>query len=104
MNEETYIEVSVYQLNADIEEADFLETSEQVSEVFRKHVGFQHRDLMRSNDKQWVDMIYWENETTAKASEEALYASPVINTLMSMLNTETMVFTHVHPVKRYSGS
>ena len=103
MNNEFYIEVSIYQLKSDVAEADFLTLSDQVSADFVNFEGFQHRDLMRSEDNQWVDLVYWQDKESAKANEAALYANPIINDLMNMLDTEMMVFTHVHPVKRYES-
>lgn len=84
-----------------ISDADYMPTSDEVTEVLRKHEGFIRRELMKNGDGQWVDIAYWANPELGKKAEASLHEDAVIAKAMKMLNMETMVFTHVQPVKSY---
>lgn len=100
MSERQYIEVALYTVKG--EEAKFLSVSDDANEVYRKLEGFVRRELMKSDDGKWVDMVYWQNRALAKQAEDILYHDATIAEVMGLIDTETMVFTHVEPFRQYS--
>jgi hypothetical protein len=97
-----YVEVALYQLKSGIEEAQFLAVSDEATGVYRKLSGFVRRELMKSEDGKWVDLVYWQNRDLAKKAEPMIYHDPTIANVMAVLDTETMIFTHAEPVRQDS--
>jgi hypothetical protein len=102
MSDKHYIEVALYTVKNDVEETRFLAVSDAVSEVYRKLSGFVRRELMKSEDGKWVDIVYWQNRELAKQAEAVIYQDAMIAEVMGLINAETMVFTHVEPFRQYS--
>jgi hypothetical protein len=102
MSERQYIEVALYTLKNGVEEAKFLVVSDTASEVYRKLGGFVRREHMKSDDGKWVDMVYWQNRDIAKQAEPVLYQDATIAEVMGLIDTDTMVFTHVEPFRQYN--
>jgi len=97
-----YVEVALYQLKNEIENSQFLAVSDEATDVYRKLPGFVRRELMKSEDGKWVDLVYWENREVAKQAEPTVYHDATIAKVMAVLNTETMIFIHAQPVRQDS--
>jgi hypothetical protein len=102
MSDQHYIEVALYSVKREVKEAQFLRISDAAAEVYRKLEGFVRRELMKSDDGKWVDMVYWQNREVAKRAEPVLYQDTTIAEVMGLIDTDTMVFTHVEPFRQYT--
>jgi hypothetical protein len=98
MSNKPYVEVALYKLKSEVAEAQFLAVSEAATGVFAKLAGFERRELMKSEDGRWVDLVYWQSRELAKQAEPTIYHDPTIAKVMEILDTESMVFTHAEPV------
>jgi hypothetical protein len=97
-----YAEVALYQLKSGIDDAQFLAISDEATEVYRKLPGFVRRELMKSDEGKWVDLVYWQNRDLAKQAEPTIYNDGTIAKVMAVLDTESMIFTHAEAVRQDS--
>ncbi len=66
------IEWAPFTLAAGADEASLLSASEALqSEFLSQQRGFLRRELLKGNDGQWVDLIYWEDAESANAAMQA---------------------------------
>lgn len=100
MSIQHYAEVAFYQLKSGIDDAQFLSISDEATDVYRKLPGFVRRELMKSEDGNWVDLVYWQDRDVAKLAEPTLYSDATIARVMAVLDTETMIFTHALTVRQ----
>jgi hypothetical protein len=101
MSEQPCIEVALYTVKTEVEEAAFLVASDAAGEVYRGPKGFVRRELLKSDDGKWVDRVYWRNRAVARQSEAVLYHDATMAELMGLIDAETMVFTHGEPLRQY---
>ena len=47
-----------YNLNDDVNEADFVTCSDKVGQLMKNHTGFMYRSLGKTEDNIWVDVNY----------------------------------------------
>lgn len=63
--------------------ADALQT-----EFLSRQSGFIRRDLVRTAEKEWADVIYWENqESVERAMQEAPHSPAALRYFQLMANT-----------------
>lgn len=98
-----YIEVAVYRLKPNVTVEQFLETADENLAAFRQLKGFLHRELVGSEDGQWLDLVYYESREAAEAAEPILSAAPTIQTIMGMLDMENGQWFHATAVRHYSS-
>ena len=83
---EAVIEWAPFRLAAGVSEAELLEAAEMLQRDFVDgQPGFVRRELLRASDGEWVDLVVWEDEASARAVMEAACASEAFRSLARLL-------------------
>ena len=70
------IEWAPFRLAEGVREDDLLAASEALQRDFlERQPGFVRRELLRGTDGQWVDLVVWRDEQSARAVLEAISSS-----------------------------
>jgi hypothetical protein len=68
------IEFAPFRLAEGVDESTLFAASEALQEGFlRQQKGFIKRDLVKTEDGKWADILYWENRESV---EHALHEAP----------------------------
>lgn len=72
------VEWAPFELAEGVDEATLLAASEVLqSEFVSQQSGFIKRELVKANDKQWVDLVYWNSLEEAEQAAKNVANSPV---------------------------
>jgi heme-degrading monooxygenase HmoA len=87
--EKQVIEVAPFRLNARASEQDLLKASAALQESFLKsQPGFIRRHLVKGQDNEWVDVVYWSSHESAKAAMKNASESPVCHQYFQLMVAE----------------
>lgn len=91
------LELVVFHLKEDTNEANFLEASRSLTQFLHTQIpGFQSRNLMHTADHtQWTDMIYWSTMETALAALELLHSAPEFRDFAGMIDSQSIQMMHL---------
>ena len=101
------IEWAPFRLGQGVEEADLLAASEVLQREFLRHQpGFVRRELLRGADGQWVDLVVWRDEPSAKAVMDVIGSSAVCHAYFQLMaggdNMDPASgVLHLHRVRAY---
>jgi hypothetical protein len=72
------VEWAPFRLREGIEEPRLLQASEALqTEFLAKQRGFIHRELLKGENGQWVDLVYWTDHASADQAAKNAAESPV---------------------------
>ncbi len=75
---EYVLEWAPFTLKPGVTEADLLAASEALqTEFLGRQPGFIRRDLLRGQDGQWVDTVYWRSRAAADEAAQKVMDNPV---------------------------
>lgn len=89
------LEVVIYKTKADVNSDDFIRESEMMENGFAKlQKGFIKRTFAKSEQNDWIDVLYWETmQDTINASEAAM-KSPTCAPMFQMLEPSSIKMHH----------
>lgn len=81
----------IYQftLNENASEKEFMELNAELDTFLLTCEGFQYRSVGKTEESQWLDIIYWDNVDCAKASN--IEKLPAFTTLMALINHDSVI-------------
>lgn len=72
------IEWAPFTIGPGVSEEQLLEASEALqSEFLARQPGFVRRELLRGENREWCDLVYWEDAAAARAAVEQAASSGV---------------------------
>jgi hypothetical protein len=89
------VEVSQFRLVPGTDDQAFLEASEETQSGFLgKQEGFVSRDLLRTDDGSWMDIVRFETGEAALMAFQGFAGHPGVKTFESMLDANSVSMTH----------
>ena len=89
------VEVSRFRLVQGTDEQAFLDAAEATQSGFLgKQQGFVGRDLLRTEDGSWMDIVRFEGGEAAQAAFEGFAGHPDVKAFESMLDPSSVSMTH----------
>ena len=83
------LEVAKIRLRADASEADLLGASERFQRDFLdKQPGFIRRELLRLDDRNYLDLVHWRNAADATSVLQHTADSPSAQAYFSLMETD----------------
>ena len=80
------VEWAPFRLAPGVPEPTLLDASEALQRDFLAHQpGFLRRELLRADDGQWADLVYWADEASANGVIEAAGASPICHAYFHLM-------------------
>ncbi len=78
MKESVVVEIAPFTVADGVTDERLIAASEELqSEFLAQQNGFIRRELLRGNDGEWMDLVVWQDRTSAKAAIERAAESPV---------------------------
>ena len=89
------LEIVIYKIQEGVTDEDFIKAAGEMEENFaKKQEGFIKRTFAKSENGDWIDVLYWETMDNAmRASEEAM-KSPACAPMFGMLDSENIKMHH----------
>lgn len=94
MRAKAVVEWAPFRLAEGVSEEQLLRASNDLQVGFlAKQRGFVRRELLRGKDRQWVDVVFWEDQQTADEAMKAAAESPACHEYFKMM----LVVDHADP-------
>jgi len=91
------LEVVVFKLNEGADEANFLEDAQATFDLLEGYDGFISRELTKTEDGTWIDVVTWANMDVAMQAAEAIMGEAVGQKFGSHINFESTQMMHTEP-------
>lgn len=104
MNNGLIVEIHVAKLKADVSESAFLQAAQAIMPDVVAMNGFVSRQLLKSADGQWVEMIYWRSKADAERAAKAFEALPSGQAMIDMVDLTSLTVLFGEPKLVYEPS
>jgi hypothetical protein len=89
------VEVSQFRLVPGANDQAFLDAAEKTQTGFlEEQEGFVGRDLLRTDDGSWMDIVRFQSAEAAQAAFERFAGHPSVKAFESMLDPDSVSMTH----------
>ncbi|MGH2593537.1 MAG: antibiotic biosynthesis monooxygenase family protein [Anaerolineae bacterium] len=103
MNESPIIELVLMKPKAAVDEAALLRASDDLMPFLREVGGFIRRELLKTEDNQWVDLVYWNSLAEAQHAANTIMSKPAGQRLATLLDETSITLLHLHQVRTYNS-
>ena len=91
------VELVTFKLIEGADEAAFLAAADAVMADIRRLPGYVNRELLKSDDGQWIDVVHWRSRDAALAAAELFNTLPSAQAFGAFLDFDSI--TMLHPVQ-----
>jgi GH15 family glucan-1,4-alpha-glucosidase len=95
------VEVVLFKLKPTTDEAAFLKAADAIMPDLRSMPGYLRRELLKGDDGQWLDVVYWRSLAEAQQAAQDLMQRPAVQPLFGMLDETTVTILHPHQARVY---
>ena len=95
------LEVAMFRLKDGTDQEAFLSASDATMSALRSYSGFIRREVFKSEDGQWLDLLYWTSLEEAMSAAEQILDDPSCHPFLEMLDMPSLTMLHLHPVRTY---
>ena len=98
------IEIALFRVKAGVTDERVLEVSDALQRDVVKLEGYLGRQLCRSEDGQWADVVRWTGLEVAERAMREMEGHACMRAFMEIEEPGSTQLLHVRPVKEYEGS
>ncbi len=95
------LEVALFRLKEGTDQEAFLAATDATNTALKQYGGFIRREVLTSEDGQWLDLVYWNSLEEALSAAEQILSDPSCHPFLEMLDMESVTMLHMHPVRSY---
>lgn len=96
------VELAQFKAKDGISDAEVLTASQEAHEGFlAKQKGYVTRELLKSKDGEWVDIVHWETMEDAQAAMNAFMGHPSTKKFAEVIDPASIKMMHLEVVKKY---
>jgi hypothetical protein len=86
---EQVLEYAPFKLKPEVDEAALLQSSQALQDDFlAKQPGFVRRELVKSGERDYVDLVWWTSMKAAMTAMEVVAKSPVCAKYFSLMGAD----------------
>ena len=103
MQNESIHEIVIFRLRECITEHSFLDAYEAMEkDFFRTAGGYIKRELVKTNDSEWIDIVHWESMQAARQAAEDAALNTTCMSCFKMIDEQTIKISHSRLVRSYN--
>lgn len=96
------IELAQFKTKTGISDSEILVASQEVHDGFlAKQKGYISRELLKSADGEWVDIVHWETMKDAQAAMQNFMGSPSTKKIVEVIDDSSIKMMHLEVAKKY---
>ncbi len=95
------LEAALFRLKEGTDEDAFLKATDATNVALKRYAGFIRREVLKADDGQWLDLIYWNSLEEALSAAEQILSDPSCHPFLEMLDMQSVTMLHLHPVGTY---
>lgn len=102
MHEKSIVEIAQFKIKPGITDEEMLKASQEAHDGFlKKHKGFISRELLKSEEGIWIDIVHWESIEDAEAAMKNFLGHPSTKKFEQIIDTSTVKMMHLRQLKKY---
>lgn len=96
------IELAQFKTKAGVSEAEVLQASQEAHDGFlAKQTGYVSRELLKSGEGEWVDIVHWETMEDAQAAMNAFIGHTSTKKFGEIIDPSSIKMMHLELAKKY---
>lgn len=96
------IELVIFKPKTRVDHGEVKNSMESLNPILKSYQGFIHRQLAKSSDGRWVDLVFWETMEDAKFAADDIMKNETAARVFEVIDEEEMSFFHFKPVSQFS--
>ncbi len=97
------IEIAQFKLGAGVNEEEFLQEAEEVQKNFlEKQSGYIDRELLKSDDGLWVDVLHWNSMEEALEAAEVMIKNPKTQGFILKIDSSSVKMLHLKQITTWN--
>jgi heme-degrading monooxygenase HmoA len=97
------LEIVTCKMKEGVTDAQVIEAADALQRDVAGMPGFVGRQVLKSGDGTWVDVVRWTSEELALAAFKEIEERPSAQAFMAITDMSSVTMLHAHPVKDYAG-
>lgn len=93
-NTSPIVEIGIFKVISGTTDAQVLAASAELEGKLREMPGFIDRELHKSVEGEWLDVLHWRSMAEAHSAAEQVMTWPCAATFMGMLDMKTLKLSH----------
>ena len=95
-------ELAQFKTKSGTSDAEVLAASQEAHDGFlAKQKGYVSRELLKSSEGEWVDIIHWETMEDAQAAMNSFMGHPSTKKFGQVVDPSSIKMMHLELVKQY---
>jgi hypothetical protein len=91
---------SQFVLKPEVSETDFLTASDKMQdEFYAQHDSLKRRELLKTKENTWIEILHWSGNGPAKHIQEAYWASDICMAFMGMIKQDSFKALNLKQVR-----
>jgi hypothetical protein len=91
------VELVIFKTNAGFSDTDLVAAVNESNKFLKRCPGFIHRQLSKTAEGQWADVVQWQDMDSAKKAAEGFMGAPECSGFMQMLDPQSIQMFHLSP-------
>lgn len=94
MKQSMVIELVLFRLLENSTDEEVVEVSDKINPVLQKMPGFISRNLAKTDDGQWADIVYWDSMVNAQKAAKNILEHSECEQYFGMIDQSTSRMQH----------
>ncbi|MEK7462868.1 MAG: antibiotic biosynthesis monooxygenase [Patescibacteria group bacterium] len=96
------IELAQFKMKVGVSEDEVLAASQEAQDGFlAKQKGYVSRELLKSSEGEWVDIVHWETMEDAQTAMNSFMGHPSTKKFGEVIDPSSIKMMHLEVVKKY---
>lgn len=96
------VELAQFKAKPGVSDTQVITASDEAHQGFlAKQRGYSKRELLKSSNGTWVDIVHWESIEDAQAAMNSFMGHPSTQAFGGVIDPSTIVMMHLEIVKKY---
>lgn len=96
------VEIAKFKLKHGVADADFLSEDKKVHEMVIKELpGYIKRTTVKSQDLEWVDLVWWNSLEEAQQAAKVIMTDPKAKDWVSMMDQSAISLYHGAVISKF---
>jgi hypothetical protein len=93
-NSDRIVEVVIWKTNSNFTEEEVLHKARVLNKFIENQKGFISRDLSKSEEGEWLDLVYWSSIEDANAAAKLAQSCEICQPFFDTIDMSSMKFYH----------
>lgn len=96
------VEIAQFKAKSDVSDTEVMAASQEAHEGFlMRHKGFVSRELLKSGNDEWIDILHWKTMEDAQKAMRNMMDHPSTKKFNEIIDPSSIKIMHLEVMKKY---